>query len=80
MAKQIFYDPQRKRWGRLRVVLSVLGALITGLVLFFVISVFLRTDPLPQLGMPGMKRNLRAVKERERRGQFCVAQRVLPPD
>jgi cellulose synthase/poly-beta-1,6-N-acetylglucosamine synthase-like glycosyltransferase/spore germination protein YaaH/peptidoglycan/xylan/chitin deacetylase (PgdA/CDA1 family) len=65
MAKPIFYDPQRKRWGRLRVVLSVLGALITGLVLFFVVSVFLRTDPLPQLGMPGMKRNLRAVKERE---------------
>jgi cellulose synthase/poly-beta-1,6-N-acetylglucosamine synthase-like glycosyltransferase/spore germination protein YaaH/peptidoglycan/xylan/chitin deacetylase (PgdA/CDA1 family) len=65
MAKPIFYDPQRKRWGRLRVVLSVLGALITALVLFFVVSVFLRANPQPQLGMPGMKRNLRAVKERE---------------
>jgi cellulose synthase/poly-beta-1,6-N-acetylglucosamine synthase-like glycosyltransferase/spore germination protein YaaH/peptidoglycan/xylan/chitin deacetylase (PgdA/CDA1 family) len=65
MAKPIFYDPQRKRWGRLRVLLSVLGALITALVVFFVVSVFLRSDPLPRLGMPGMKRNLRAVKERE---------------
>jgi peptidoglycan-N-acetylglucosamine deacetylase len=65
--KQIFFDPQRKRWGRLRMLISVLGALITGLVLFFVISPFVRSDPLPQLGMPGVRRNLRAVKERESR-------------
>src|SRR5579859_2839146 len=67
MAKSIFYDPDRKRWGRLRILLSVLGAVISALVLFFIVTVFLQSDPLPHLIMPEQKRNLRALKEREHR-------------
>src|SRR5207302_4364593 len=67
MAKSVFYDPERKRWGRLRVLFSVLGAIISGLVLFFIITVFVEADPLPRLSMPEQKRNLRSLKEREHR-------------
>jgi cellulose synthase/poly-beta-1,6-N-acetylglucosamine synthase-like glycosyltransferase/peptidoglycan/xylan/chitin deacetylase (PgdA/CDA1 family)/spore germination protein YaaH len=67
MAKSIFYDPDRKRWGRLRILLSVLGAVISALVLFFIVTVFLQSDPLPHVLMPEQKRNLRALKEREHR-------------
>src|SRR5438270_902882 len=67
MAKSVFYDPERKRWGRLRILFSVLGAIISGLVLFFIITVFVEADPLPRLSMPEQKRNLRSLKEREHR-------------
>src|SRR5579859_705697 len=67
MAKSVFYDPGQKRWARLRILFSVLGAVITALVLFFIITVFVQADPLPRLTMPETKRNLRALKEREHR-------------
>jgi peptidoglycan-N-acetylglucosamine deacetylase len=67
MAKSIFYDPERKRWGRLRVLFSVLGAIISALVLFFIVTVFLQADPLPHILMPEQKRSLRAIKEIEHR-------------
>ncbi|HEU4414951.1 MAG TPA: glycosyltransferase [Candidatus Angelobacter sp.] len=68
MAKSIFYDPQRKRWVRLRVLFSVLGAIISGLVLFFILTVFVQADPLPHVLMPDQqKRTLRTLKEREHR-------------
>lgn len=67
MAKSVFYDPQRKRWGRLRVLFSVLGAIISALVLFFIVTVFIEADPLPKVLMPEQKRNLRTLKEREHR-------------
>jgi cellulose synthase/poly-beta-1,6-N-acetylglucosamine synthase-like glycosyltransferase/peptidoglycan/xylan/chitin deacetylase (PgdA/CDA1 family)/spore germination protein YaaH len=67
MAKSIFYDPDRKRWGRLRILLSVLGAVISSLVLFFIVTVFVQSDPLPRVLMPEQKHNLRALKEREHR-------------
>jgi len=67
MAKPVFYDPQRKRWARLRVLFSVLGAVIAGLALFSIIALFLNLDPVKQLGMPETRRNLRAVKQQESR-------------
>ncbi|HKR95719.1 MAG TPA: hypothetical protein VJW55_10175, partial [Candidatus Angelobacter sp.] len=67
MAKSVFYDPQRKRWGRLRVLFSVLGAIISALVLFFIVTVFIEADPLPKVLMPEQRRNLRTLKEREHR-------------
>ncbi|HET9364520.1 MAG TPA: glycosyl hydrolase family 18 protein, partial [Candidatus Angelobacter sp.] len=67
MANSVFYDPQRKRWGRLRVLFSVLGAIISALVLFFIVTVFIEADPLPKVLMPEQKRNLRTLKEREHR-------------
>src|SRR6266849_4181995 len=67
MSKPVFYDPQRKRWGRLRVLFSVLGAVISGLVVFFIITVFFQSEPLPHILLPEQKRSLRTLKEREHR-------------
>src|SRR5262245_18166874 len=72
MAKPIFYDPQRKRWGRLRTLFNVLGVVITALVVFFIVTVFFTPARLPHLGLPALKRNLRAIKEREHRRKPVV--------
>ncbi len=66
MAKQVFYDPQRKRWTRLRLLFDLLGIVISALVLFFIISVFFQKEVLPRTLLPELKRNLRTVRERER--------------
>jgi hypothetical protein len=67
MSKQVFYDPERKRWTRLRLLFDVLGIGITGLVLFFVVSVFFQKEPLPPTLLPAQNRKLRALKEHEHR-------------
>src|SRR6266480_543859 len=69
MAKPIFYDPdpKRRRWTRLRRLFDVLGIAITGLVLFFIFSIFFEQEQLPRLLKPAQKHNLRALKEREAR-------------
>jgi len=66
MAKQVFYDPQRKRWTRLRLLFDLLGIVISALVLFFIVSVFFQKEVLPRTLLPELKRNLRTVRERER--------------
>ncbi|MBB5338880.1 polysaccharide deacetylase family protein [Tunturiibacter gelidoferens] len=60
MNRQVFYDPQRKRWKRLRRIFDVLALL--GLVLgtVFVIGL-LRMKPLPELFLQAQKRNYRAL-------------------
>jgi cellulose synthase/poly-beta-1,6-N-acetylglucosamine synthase-like glycosyltransferase/peptidoglycan/xylan/chitin deacetylase (PgdA/CDA1 family)/spore germination protein YaaH len=60
MNQQVFYDPQRKRWKRLRRVIDVLALL--GLVLGSVFVVGLvRMKPLPELFLQTQKRNYRAL-------------------
>src|ERR1700723_4591790 len=60
MNKQVFYDPQRKRWKRLRRVFDLLALL--GLVLGSVFVVGLvRMKPLPELFLQTQKRNYRAL-------------------
>lgn len=51
----------------MRILFSVLGAIISALVLFFIVTVFVQADPLPRVLMPELKRNLRALKESEHR-------------
>jgi cellulose synthase/poly-beta-1,6-N-acetylglucosamine synthase-like glycosyltransferase/peptidoglycan/xylan/chitin deacetylase (PgdA/CDA1 family)/spore germination protein YaaH len=60
MNKQVFYDPQRKRWKRLRRIFDV--AALLGLVLgsIFVIDL-LRMKPLPELFLQAQKRNYKAL-------------------
>jgi peptidoglycan-N-acetylglucosamine deacetylase len=67
MAKAVFYDPQRKRWGRLRVLLNALGLFISALVAFFIVTVIFQSEKLQPLLFSGPKRSLRAIKEAERR-------------
>jgi peptidoglycan-N-acetylglucosamine deacetylase len=62
MNKQVFYDPQRKRWKRLRRIFDVLA--LAGLVLgtVFIIGL-LRMKPLPELFLQAQKRNYRTLAQ-----------------
>jgi cellulose synthase/poly-beta-1,6-N-acetylglucosamine synthase-like glycosyltransferase/peptidoglycan/xylan/chitin deacetylase (PgdA/CDA1 family)/spore germination protein YaaH len=61
--KQIFFDPQRKRWKRLRRILDV-AAVVSTLVLATFIFNVLRNQHLPELLLPTPKHNYRALPER----------------
>ncbi len=60
MTKPVFYDPQRKRWKRLRRIIDVL--VLLGMVLgsIFIVGVF-RIKPLPEFFLQAQKRNYRAL-------------------
>jgi cellulose synthase/poly-beta-1,6-N-acetylglucosamine synthase-like glycosyltransferase/peptidoglycan/xylan/chitin deacetylase (PgdA/CDA1 family)/spore germination protein YaaH len=66
MAKPIFYDPQRKRWKRLRRLLDIIGLVTTVLIVFFIVSVF-RNVTLAHLSLTEPRRPYRALKEKERK-------------
>ena len=53
--KQIFYDPDRKRWRRLRLVLDASVIVITLLAVFFVASV-IRGSSVPGVALPEVKK------------------------
>src|SRR5258707_15801914 len=60
MNKQVFYDPQRKRWKRLRRLIDV--AALLGLLLgsIFVVDLMMM-KPLPELFLQKPKRNYKAL-------------------
>ena len=60
MNKQVFFDPQRKRWKRLRRIFDILALL--GLVLgsVFIVNLW-RMKPLPELLLETPKRNYRTL-------------------
>ena len=60
MDKPVFYDPQRKRWKRLRRIFDVLAlfGLVVGIV--FAIGVY-RMQPLPELVLTSQTRNYKAL-------------------
>jgi len=60
--RQIFYDPERKRWKRLRRILDA-SAVISTLVLAGFIFNVLRTQRLPELLLPIPKHNYRALPD-----------------
>ncbi len=62
MIKPVFYDPQRKRWRRLRRVLDVVAIVSTFVLVLFSIGV-IRRQTLPELLLPTDKRNFKALKE-----------------
>src|ERR1041384_5871354 len=66
MAKPIFYDPDRKRWKRLRRLIDIVGLVTTLLIIFFIISVF-RSVSLAHLTLSEPHRPYRALKEKEGR-------------
>ncbi len=59
--KQVFYDPQRKRWKRLRRVIDVTVVVLTVVLAVFAFSVIKRQS-LPELLLPSQKRNYKALK------------------
>jgi cellulose synthase/poly-beta-1,6-N-acetylglucosamine synthase-like glycosyltransferase/peptidoglycan/xylan/chitin deacetylase (PgdA/CDA1 family)/spore germination protein YaaH len=61
MNKQVFFDPQRKRWKRLRRIGNLLAFAVSVVVAVFVIGL-LRIRPLPELLLPAKKPNYSALK------------------
>jgi cellulose synthase/poly-beta-1,6-N-acetylglucosamine synthase-like glycosyltransferase/peptidoglycan/xylan/chitin deacetylase (PgdA/CDA1 family)/spore germination protein YaaH len=61
--KQIFFDPLRKRWKRLRRILDVTAVLVTLVMAAFIFNV-LRNQHLPELLLPTPKHNYKALNDR----------------
>ncbi|MGA3133126.1 MAG: glycosyltransferase [Terracidiphilus sp.] len=60
--RQIFFDPQRKRWKRLRRILDTAAVLSTLVVVGFIFNV-LRGQHLPELLLPIPKHNYKALPD-----------------
>jgi hypothetical protein len=52
MNRQIFFDPQRKRWKRLRRILDTVAVFSTVILVLFTLNV-VRSQHLPELLLPG---------------------------
>ena len=61
--KQIFYDPQRKRWKRLRRILDGVAVVVT-LIVAGVVFNTLRGQPVPELLLPIPRHNYKALNDR----------------
>jgi peptidoglycan-N-acetylglucosamine deacetylase len=61
--RQIFFDPQRKRWKRLRRILDIAAVLSTLVLAGFIFNV-LRYQQLPELLLPVPKHNYKALPDR----------------
>ena len=62
--RQIFFDPQRKRWKRLRRIFDISALLFTVVVTIFIANVF-RQQQLPELLLPLAKHNLKPINDRQ---------------
>src|SRR3954451_9005021 len=64
MSKPVFYDPQRTRWKRLRIVFDILA--LCGLILGTIFLVgLIRMRPLPELLLASQKRNYRTLSQQK---------------
>jgi cellulose synthase/poly-beta-1,6-N-acetylglucosamine synthase-like glycosyltransferase/peptidoglycan/xylan/chitin deacetylase (PgdA/CDA1 family)/spore germination protein YaaH len=61
--RQIFFDPQRKRWKRLRRILDAVAVLTTLVIAAFMFNL-LRHQVLPELLLPTVKHNFKALPDR----------------
>src|SRR4051812_773549 len=66
MAKQVFFDPQRTRWRRMRPVFDALAVGVTLVFIFFVFTV-LRGENLPALLLPESKAAYKPYHEKAKR-------------
>jgi peptidoglycan-N-acetylglucosamine deacetylase len=65
-SKQIFYDPDRKRWRRLRFVIDSSVIVVTLLIVLFVFSV-VRGSSVPGVTLPYLKKPYHALKDNQKR-------------
>ncbi len=78
MAKPIFYDPQRKRWRKLRRLMDGLGLTFSLLVVFFLFSA-LTQEKLKTLLLPERHRPYKALKEKEQKRPRPRSTSLLKP-
>ena len=67
-SKPIFFDPDRKRWRRLRFVLDSSVIIVTLLIVLFVFSI-VRGSSVPGFTLPEVKRPYHALKDPQKRKQ-----------
>jgi peptidoglycan-N-acetylglucosamine deacetylase len=72
MNRQIFFDPQRKRWKRLRRILDAVAVVSTVILVLFFLNV-VKSQRLPELLLPTPRRNYRAIQEQA----FAIKARYL---
>ena len=65
-SKPIFYDPDRKRWRRLRFILDCSVILVTLLIVLFVFSV-VRGSSAPGVALPDLKRPYHKLADNQKR-------------
>src|SRR5450631_2641238 len=73
--RQIFFDPQRKRWKRLRRIFDVTAVISTPVLAGFIFNV-LRNQHLPELLLPSLKHNYKALRDRPAPPRGAKAQRL----
>ncbi len=73
--KPVFYDPERKRWRRLRALLDALGVFIGIVIVVFVIST-VRGENLPNILLPEPNRGYHAMKDKEKGPPRVVAKKA----
>ncbi len=61
--KQIFFDPERKRWKLLRRIFDIAAIFTTLLLAAFIFNVF-RARPLPELLLPSPRHNYKPLNDR----------------
>ncbi len=66
MSKPVFFDPDRKRWKRIRRVLDVAGVLLSVLIVFFIVTVVRGTD-IPTVLSSEQKKPYHALKQKEKK-------------
>jgi peptidoglycan-N-acetylglucosamine deacetylase len=64
--KPIFFDPERKRWRRLRLVLDSSVIVLTLLVAFFIVSI-IRGSSVPGVSLPEVKKPYHPLKDFQKR-------------
>src|SRR5271167_4214646 len=64
--KPIFFDPEGKRWRRLRRIIDVSVILVTLLVAFFVVSI-IRGSSVPGVSLPEVKKPYHPLKDFQKR-------------
>jgi cellulose synthase/poly-beta-1,6-N-acetylglucosamine synthase-like glycosyltransferase/peptidoglycan/xylan/chitin deacetylase (PgdA/CDA1 family)/spore germination protein YaaH len=60
--KPIFFDPEGKRWRRLRLILDTSVIVVTALMVLFVVTVFLGST-VPGVSLPEVKKPYHALKD-----------------
>ncbi len=73
--KQVFYDPQRKRWKRFRRVLDIAAVLLTVVVIVFAVSAY-HSAALPELLLPTLKPKYKALPSKQRQEDLRRALRA----
>ena len=64
MPKPVFFDPQRKRWKRIRRIIDITVVTLTALIVFFIVTIMSGTS-IPKLLLQDQKKPYHALKQKE---------------